>query len=397
MDPGFAIYVHWPFCRSKCPYCDFNSHVRDAIDEERWRAALISEIGYTADRLGPAPPASSIFFGGGTPSLMSPKTVGAVIDAIARDFGVTEDVEVTLEANPTSAEAASFRGIRAAGVNRLSLGVQALNDGDLRALGREHSADEALAALASARGIFPRRSFDLIYARPGQTVAAWREELAQALTHADGGHLSLYQLTFEPGTSFFQARARGTLKPLGDEAAADMFFLTQDLCEAAGFPAYEISNHATPGQECRHNLTYWRYGEYAGVGPGAHGRLRLDGVLHETRQRRSPEKWLDAVEARGHGREETAPLTARTRAEELLMMGLRLREGIRAARFESVTGAPLSECLPASALGALIEGGFLETDSRRLRANHRGRALHERVLVELVAALQDPAAAHALS
>ncbi len=400
MDAGLAIYVHWPFCRSKCPYCDFNSHVRDNVEDARWSRALTAEIAHTAAKLDtPRRRASSIFFGGGTPSLMPPSVVAAVIDAVARHFSLADDVEITLEANPTSAEAASFRGFRDAGVNRLSLGVQALNDTDLRALGREHSATEALAALDTARAVFPRTSFDLIYARPGQTLNDWRSELKQALALAGtgGGHLSLYQLTFEQGTPFFQARRRGALQPLDDDVAADMFDLTQDMCEAAGLPAYEISNHAAPGRECRHNLTYWRYGEYAGIGPGAHGRLRLQGVLCAVKAHRSPEKWLAAVESKGHGGEPPARLDQRTRAEEVLMMGLRLREGVGAERFEAATGVPLKKCLPASARQDLIEGGFLTAAADGLRATAKGRAVLDAVLVELAVGLQLPAEVPAVS
>lgn len=402
VNAGLAIYVHWPFCRSKCPYCDFNSHVRDNVEDARWSRALTAEIAHTAARLdSPRRRAASVFFGGGTPSLMPPSVVAAVIDAIARHFTLTDDAEITLEANPTSAEAGSFRGFRDAGVNRLSLGVQALNDTDLRALGREHSATEALAALDVAQAVFPRASFDLIYARPGQTLTDWRSELKQALalacTGAGAGHLSLYQLTFEQGTPFFQALRRGAIQPLDDDVAADMFDLTQDMCEAAGLPAYEISNHAAPGRECRHNLTYWRYGEYVGIGPGAHGRVRLQGALCAIKGHRSPEKWLAAVESEGHGGEPPIRLDQRTRAEEALMMGLRLREGVGAERFEAATGVPLGECLPASARQDLIEGGFLTAGANGLRATAKGRAVLDAVLVELADRLHLPAEVPAVS
>ena len=395
---GIAIYVHWPFCRSMCPYCDFNSHVRERIDEARWRQALTAEIAHTAAMLEARPPrAASVFFGGGTPSLMSPDTVAAVLGAISDHFGFVAEPEITLEANPTSVEASSFRGLREAGVNRLSLGVQALNDRDLRALGREHSVAEALAALDTAQAVFPRTSFDLIYARPGQKLDAWRRELKQALALARGGHLSLYQLTFEPGTQFFQARARGAIHPLDDDIAADMFDVTQDMCGEAGLPAYEISNHAAQGQECRHNLTYWRYGEYAGIGPGAHGRLRLQGALHATVGHRSPEKWLAAVESAGHGGEPPITLGQRDRAEEALLMGLRLREGISGERFGAATGVSLNECLPAAARGDLIDGGFLDPGAEGLRASAKGRTVLDAVLVELASRLQLPAEVSAVS
>ena len=402
MDDGLAIYVHWPFCRSKCPYCDFNSHVRDNVEEARWSRALTTEIAHTAARLdSPRRRASSVFFGGGTPSLMPPSVVGAVIDAIARDFTLADDTEITLEANPTSVEAGSFRGFRAAGVNRLSLGVQALNDTDLRALGREHSAVEALAALDVAQAVFPRSSFDLIYARPGQALSDWRGELKQALELANAGpgaaHLSLYQLTFEPGTAFYQALRRGAIQPLDDDVAADMFDLTQDMCEAAGLPAYEVSNHAAPGGESRHNLTYWRYGEYAGIGAGAHGRLRLQGALCAIKGHRSPEKWLAAVESEGHGGEPPERLDQRVRAEEAIMMGLRLREGIGAERFEGATGLSLKACLPAPARQDLTEGGFLMPGTDALRATAKGRAVLDSVLAQLAANLQLPAEVPAVS
>ncbi len=398
VDDGLAIYVHWPFCRAKCPYCDFNSHVRDNVEDVRWSRALTAEIAHTAGTLDvPRRRVASVFFGGGTPSLMPPSVVAAVIDAIACHFTLADDAEITLEANPTSAEAGSFRGFREAGVNRLSLGVQALNDTDLRALGREHSAAEALSALDVAKTVFPRASFDLIYARPGQTLDEWRGELKQALTLAGAGHLSLYQLTFEQGTPFFQARRRGAIRPLDEDVSADMFELTQDMCEAAGLPAYEISNHAAPGQECRHNLSYWRYGEYAGIGPGAHGRMRFGGALCATKAHRSPEKWLAAVEVEGHGGEPPAPLDQRTRAEEALMMGLRLREGVGAERFEAAAGVPLGTCLPASARQDLVEGGFLAPGVEGLRATAKGRAVLDTVLVELAARLQLPAEVPAVS
>jgi oxygen-independent coproporphyrinogen-3 oxidase len=397
-DEGLAIYVHWPFCRSKCPYCDFNSHVRENVEEARWSQALTTEIAYTAAQLrSPPRRVTSVFFGGGTPSLMPPSVVAAVIDAIARGFTLADDVEITLEANPTSVEAGSFRGFREAGVNRLSLGVQALNDTDLRALGREHSAAEALAALDTALTVFSRASFDLIYARPGQTLAAWRGELRQALKLAHGRHISLYQLTFEPGTSFFQARLRGAIQPLADDVSEDMFDLTQDMCDAAGLPAYEISNHAAPGQECRHNLAYWRYGEYAGIGPGAHGRLRRQGALCAIQGHRSPEKWLAAVETKGHGGEPPAPLAVLDRVEEALLMGLRLREGIGADRFEAATGVSLGRCLPPSALQDLTDEGYLVLSGDGLRATAKGRAVLDSVLVQLAERLQLPAEVRAVS
>ena len=294
-DAGFGVYVHWPFCASKCPYCDFNSHVRAEIDEARWRAALVRELDHFA-ALAPGRTVTSIFFGGGTPSLMAPATVAAVIERTANHWRLAGDVEITLEANPTSVEAGRFAGYRDAGVNRVSLGVQSLDDRALGFLGRGHDAAEARAAVAVAHARFPRVSFDLIYARPGQSPAAWRRELAEALQIA-GEHLSLYQLTLEPGTAFHARAARGALALPGGDAAAALYDVTQEVLEGAGLPAYEISNHAVPGAESRHNLTYWRSGDYLGVGPGAHGRLTGGGAVLAIAQTRSPERWLAAVEA----------------------------------------------------------------------------------------------------
>jgi oxygen-independent coproporphyrinogen-3 oxidase len=353
----FAIYVHWPFCRSKCPYCDFNSHVREAIDEARWRAAILSELDhYAGETRGRT--VSSIFFGGGTPSLMAPATVASIIARIAGRWRLATDVEITLEANPNSAERAKFTALRGAGVNRLSLGVQSLDDKALRFLGRAHDSGEARAAIAAAADTFERFSFDLIYARPGQSVAAWRDELAAALALA-GEHLSLYQLTIEQGTAFHALHQRGDIVlPPEDEAAA-FYEVTQEVLTDAGLPAYEISNHARPGAECRHNLVYWRYGDYAGIGPGAHGRLTRNGARIATRQERAPETWLAAVEARGHGTAEGQAIAPAHAAEEALMMGLRLSEGIDPARFQKRTGVALDAALDQRRLQDLIAGGFL--------------------------------------
>ncbi len=385
-NPPLAVYVHWPFCLAKCPYCDFNSHVRDKVEEGRWSAALAADLAHGASHMDSAGPATSVFFGGGTPSLMSPATVAAAISAVEAGFGLAEDAEITLEANPTSVEAQRFEGFRAAGVNRLSLGVQALNDDDLKTLGRHHSAAEALAALDTARAIFPRTSFDLIYARPGQTEAAWRGELARALD-LSSGHLSLYQLTFEEGTPMGQAWKSGRLRGPDEDVAVALFDATQEMCAAAGLPAYEISNHAAPGSECRHNLTYWRYGDYVGAGPGAHGRVRAAGQAFATRQFRSPERWLAAVEEHGHGVEAREALDRTTRIEELLMMGLRLVEGVGARRFQEVAAAPLYQRLPAQNLVRLVDGGFVEMDAAGLRITPRGRALTSAITGEIVAAL----------
>lgn len=379
---GFAVYVHWPFCLHKCPYCDFNSHVRARIEHDAWRRALLAELAHTADRLGPRQ-IDSVFFGGGTPSLMRPADVGAVIDALGRHWSLAEGCEITLEANPTSVEAGRFRDLAAAGVNRVSIGLQALNDADLARLGRQHSVAEARQALAAAIETFPRWSFDLIYARPGQSPAAWEAELEEALAMA-GGHLSLYQLTIEDGTAFAQAARRGQLVLPGEDDAAAMYEYTQARCTAAGLPAYEVSNHAAPGQESRHNLTYWRYGEYAGLGPGAHGRVLIDGTRHAISRRRRPEDWIAAVEAQGHGSEEETPLDREERAEEMLMMGLRLSQGVALADFEAETGLPLTEWLDAQALAGLAEDGLVTLTPTHLTATERGRPLLNGVLAALL-------------
>lgn len=339
-SPDFAVYVHWPFCASKCPYCDFNSHVRHgAVDQERHVAAFRRELATQAAR-APGRTVHSIFFGGGTPSLMKPETVGAIIEAIGQCWTLADDAEITLEANPSSVEASRFKGYRAAGVNRVSLGVQALNDDDLRMLGRLHSADEALRALDVAATNFDRFSFDLIYARPDQTPEAWATELRRAIG-LGSEHLSLYQLTIEPGTWFEKLHAAGKLKtPNADEGRA-LWDVTQQMCDAAGLPAYEISNHAKPGAECRHNLVYWRYGEYAAVGPGAHGRLMVDGARIAFSNELSPEEWLRRVEAEGEGVSESSLLTIDEQADEYLLMSLRLREGIDPDRYAALRGRPL--------------------------------------------------------
>ncbi len=380
-EPGFGIYVHWPFCLAKCPYCDFNSHVRHRpVDEARFGAALSREIAHMAE-LAPGRRVLSVFFGGGTPSLMSPGTVATVLDAIARHWSLDAEIEVTLEANPTSVEAGRFRGYREAGVNRVSLGVQALHDADLEALGRRHSVSEALAAVDLARGIFPRLSFDLIYARPGQSVAAWRAELEAAMTHA-ADHLSLYQLTIEPGTPFHALHAAGKLQVPEPELARALYEATQDVTEAHGLPAYEISNHARPGAECRHNLVYWRYGEYAGVGPGAHGRLIVRGVRRALSTERLPETWLERVEAAGHGLVEDEPLDREQQGDEMLLMGLRLKEGVDLTRYRMMTGRPID---PAR-LTLLAADGFVEpAPGGRLRATPEAWPVLDSVVADLAA------------
>lgn len=369
-DPGFAIYVHWPFCKSKCPYCDFNSHVRERVDHDRWRAGLLRELDHYAD-LTAGRTVTSIFFGGGTPSLMEPSTVGAIVDRVAQRWPVADGLEVTLEANPTSVEADKFRAFRSAGIDRVSLGIQALDDASLKFLGREHTAAEATGAIELAARIFDRFSFDLIYARPGQTVAAWQAELARALDYAVG-HLSVYQLTIEQGTAFYPLHARGDLVLPDEDLAGDLYEATQSQLTAAGLPAYEISNHARPGEESRHNLTYWRYGDYVGIGPGAHGRLTLDREKFATRAHRAPEIWLERVERDGHGAAAPDPIDRDARGTELLMMGLRLTEGVRLARLTEETGRTLDDFVDPAALSRLIDGGFLARDADRLVATPEG-------------------------
>jgi oxygen-independent coproporphyrinogen-3 oxidase len=384
----FGIYVHWPFCASKCPYCDFNSHVRlRSIDEARFRSAFLEELAHWA-ALAPGRTVGSVFFGGGTPSLMSPVTVGAVIEGIARHWTLATDAEVTLEANPSSVEAARFRGYRDAGVNRVSLGVQSLDDGVLRTLGRLHTAAEALAAIAVARATFGRFSLDLIYARPGQTLEAWRDELKRALALA-GAHLSLYQLTIEPGTPFADLNARGKLNLPDGELAGALYDLTQELTGRAGLPAYEISNHAVPGEECRHNLLYWRYGEYAGIGPGAHGRVVVDGARQATAAERNPERWAALVESHGHGLTEMTVLSPTEQADEALLMGLRLAEGIDLDRLAALTGlAPHGAALAELMRTGLIERASDRGAGNRIRAAPAGRIVLDQVILRLSSALQ---------
>jgi oxygen-independent coproporphyrinogen-3 oxidase len=381
-DGGFGLYVHWPFCRSKCPYCDFNSHVRERIDQARWRRALLAELDHfaaqTAGRV-----ITSIFFGGGTPSLMEPSTAAAVIERAGRHWRLGPEVEITLEANPTSVEAANFAELAGAGVNRISLGIQALEDSALRFLGRGHSAAEALAALDLARRHFPRYSFDLIYARPGQSEAEWAAELDRALELA-GEHLSLYQLTIEENTAFAGAWRRGELKLPAEEAQAGLYEMTQVRLSAVGLPAYEISNHARPGAECRHNLIYWQGGDYLGIGPGAHGRLTLAGQRFATRQHRAPEIWLERVEQGGHATQEHRSLGPDESRDELLMMGLRLASGVDRRRFFTILGRDIEDSIAPAALTPLIEAGFLELDAAGLHATPAGRQRLNAVLARLL-------------
>lgn len=372
---GFGVYVHWPFCAAKCPYCDFNSHVRAAIDQNRWRKALTRQIA-TAAAETPGRRVDTIFFGGGTPSLMPPETVAAAIAAVRRGWTVAADAEITLEANPTSVEAGRFRDYAAAGVNRLSMGVQSLRDPDLRALGRLHSAAEARAAFDLARACFQRVSFDLIYARQGQDAAAWRAELGEALAMAVD-HLSLYQLTIEDGTRFGDLAARGRLRGLpAPGLSAELFLATREICAAAGMPAYEVSNHARPGAESRHNLVYWRYGDYVGVGPGAHGRISRSGRRTAVETIAHPERWLEAVEAGRDPtrREEIAP---EAQAMEMLLMGMRLTEGVSLARFEALVGKQ-----PAT--DDLVELGLVEIAGDRLRTTPQGAPLLDAILKSLL-------------
>ena len=375
---AFGIYVHWPFCKAKCPYCDFNSHVRhEGVDALSFAKALGTELAWFAART-PGRTVSSIFFGGGTPSLMPPEAVGHVLDTIASLWSVSPDVEITLEANPTSIEAENFRGYRAAGVNRVSVGVQALNDEDLKALGRQHSSEEAIAAFRLAAKIFPRVSFDMIYARPNQTPEQWRAELTRALAEQQG-HMSLYQLTIEPGTAYFDLYERGRLVTPTDDRAADLYDLTQDLTEKAGLPTYEISNHAQPGQESRHNLLYWRYGEYAGVGPGAHSRLADGENRRALIVERHPETWRELVRTQGHGIVSDVVVPPVDQASEYLLMGMRIAEGIDMDRYAALAGREI-DC---SKLAGMKSMGLIKRNGQQLMATADGRKLLNAVIAEL--------------
>ncbi|WP_242149790.1 radical SAM family heme chaperone HemW [Sphingomonas sp. BAUL-RG-20F-R05-02] len=376
--PPLALYVHWPFCVSKCPYCDFNSHVRESVDQDAWRDALLADLAYEA-RLLPGRRLGSIFFGGGTPSLMPPATVAAILGAAEAAWGFTPDIEITLEANPSSVEAARFADLAAAGVNRVSLGLQALDDAALHFLGRAHGVDEGLAALATAQANFARVSFDLIYARPGQSLAAWKAELARALDFGTE-HLSLYQLTIEPGTRFATEAAAGRIVIPDGDAAADLFEATRAMTAAAGLPAYEISNHARPGAESRHNLVYWRYQDYAGIGPGAHGRR--EGLA--TARHKKPENWMAAVARNGHGAQIEEPLVPGERAKEALLMGLRLREGIDLARVARLGGVPVAAVIDEDKVARLAAQGLLSSDGNHLTVSEAGMLLLDAILPEVV-------------
>ncbi|MDQ0506273.1 radical SAM family heme chaperone HemW [Xanthobacter agilis] len=379
-DGGFGVYVHWPFCLAKCPYCDFNSHVRrEAPDQGRFLAAYRREIAHMRALTGPKR-ADTVFFGGGTPSLMAPRTVAGILEAINEAWPLAPDAEITLEANPTSVEAARFHGYRAAGVNRVSLGVQALNDAELKNLGRMHTVDEALAAVAIARSAFERVSFDLIYARPRQTPEAWARELRRALEEGCE-HLSLYQLTIEPGTPFERLYGAGRLILPDDDLSRALWDVTQEVTTAAGLPAYEISNHARPGAEARHNLVYWRYGTYAGIGPGAHGRIEVQGERRATYVERLPDAWLEAVERQGHGIVTDEPLSRPEQADEMLLMGLRLKEGVDLERYARRAGRPLAD----APIAALAEAGLVTRAGPRLMVTAEGFP----VLNAVIAALAD--------
>jgi len=375
VDQALALYVHWPFCVSKCPYCDFNSHVRASVDQDRWREALLADLAHEA-RLTPGGPLGSIFFGGGTPSLMPPATVAALIEAAEAHWGFAPDIEITLEANPSSVEAARFADLASAGVNRVSLGLQSLDDTRLAFLGRAHDVPEGLMALGTAQSVFSRVSFDLIYALPGQSAEDWAAELDEALSFGTD-HLSLYQLTIEPGTRFATLAAKGELTPADPDEGAALYELTQARTEAAGLPAYEVSNHARPGEESRHNLTYWRYQDYAGIGPGAHGRR--GGVA--TQRHRKPENWLGAVAAHGHGIGEETRIAPAERGIEALLMGLRLSEGVDLDRLAELSG---NDPVDRTAIARLAGQGLLTIERERLSATPAGRLVLNSVLAEIV-------------
>lgn len=386
MKNPLSIYIHWPFCKAKCPYCDFNSHVREGVDHARWRAALLRELEYYAKKL-PDREVKSVFFGGGTPSLMQARTVAELVQATGRNWQVAKDVEITLEANPTSVEAGHFKEFRDAGVNRVSIGIQSLLPEALTFLGRQHSVSEAMAALALARETFGRFNFDLIYARPGQSLEAWEAELREALSLA-GGHLSLYQLTIEENTAFYTSHRKGAFVMPQEELAADMYQRTQEIMQERGLPAYEISNHASVGQESRHNLAYWRADDVIGIGPGAHGRYN---IKDENTSRRfatetikSPERWLERVEQSGTGLIAEVELSLRERMEEAVMMGLRLRDGIDYADWQSRTGLDLRRALSQPKLKALSEQGFIDADEKHIKTTGAGRLLLNLITAQLL-------------
>jgi putative oxygen-independent coproporphyrinogen III oxidase len=377
-----ALYIHWPFCLKKCPYCDFNSHVRDGVDHDLWQRALIADMEHEAALAG-SEPLSSIFFGGGTPSLMPPALVAALLERAQALWGFAENIEITLEANPSSVEAAKFAALARAGVNRVSLGVQALDDAALRFLGRLHGVDEALAALEVAQRHFTRTSFDLIYARPDQTAREWEAELTRALSLGTD-HLSLYQLTIEPGTRFERLVRDGAFTPLSDDPAADLFTLTRAITAAHGLPAYEVSNHARPGQESRHNLTYWRYQDYAGIGPGAHGRRPGHGGHMATTRHKKPENWLGAIAARAEGLQEERPLPIREQAAEAMLMGLRLAEGVDLAALSTRFGLTRDALATPERVALYARQGLVRAEGDRLTVTEPGMLVLNSLIAELV-------------
>ncbi|MBT4888339.1 MAG: coproporphyrinogen III oxidase [Rhodospirillales bacterium] len=381
--PGFGLYVHWPFCQSKCPYCDFNSHAVDTINQNDWQRALLQELDWAVERFdgsrNNAPTVTSIFFGGGTPSLMPPETTASIIQRIGEHFSVAPNLEITLEANPSSTETARFESFRQAGVNRLSLGIQAFNDRDLKFLGRTHDHKQALKAIETAAKIFDRYSFDLIYARPDQTPEQWGEELTYALEYA-GEHLSLYQLTIEPGTAF----ARDGVPAAHEKIGEPLYLMTQDIMQGAGLPAYEISNHARPGAECRHNLTYWRGGEYLGIGPGAHGRLNTPSGWQAHHRIHNPAKWMEMVKTEGHGTAKQTPISAADRRDEAVLSGLRLQQGISATNFKKACGLDLKTAFNPRTVDILVKGGFLELENDGIKVTDEGRLRLDAVIEKLL-------------
>jgi len=379
---ALAIYIHWPFCKSKCPYCDFNSHVRDSVDQARWKDALLKELNHMAARV-PDRTVKSIFFGGGTPSLMPPSTAEALIARVHELWPATDDIEITLEANPTSVEANTFSDFKSAGVNRVSLGVQALDDKELKFLGRGHSAKEALAAVSRAAQVFNRYSFDLIYARPNQTVESWQSELSEALKYADG-HLSLYQLTIEENTAFHHAYKKGEFALPDEDLSEQLYRTTEDMLSARGLRAYEVSNYAKPGQESRHNLAYWQGDDYVGIGPGAHGRLTIEKKRIATSTLKSPERWLESVSTTGNGVETWQAVDKKDEIAERVMMGLRLVDGINFQEFKEKTGIALRDALDACKYAFYVQQKLLRDTENDLRVTLKGRLVLNRLTADLL-------------
>lgn len=382
MKNNLAVYVHWPFCKSKCPYCDFNSHVSNSVNHEEWRKFYVTEISYFADYIKQHN-ISSIFFGGGTPTLMEPETVGIIINHLQSITSLSSNIEITLEGNPTSVEAAKLSAFKSAGVNRVSLGVQSLVPDDLKFLGREHSSSEALKAIEVARNIFDNYSFDLIYARPGQNLNIWENELQNALKFA-GKHLSLYQLTIEKGTRFFSDYSKGAFKIPDEDLAADFYLLTRDIMEAHGMPAYEISNHARPGFESRHNLSYWHYDDYLGIGPGAHGRMSIGGKKRATMMTSKPENWLASVESKGNGIQTNILLDNAEVVDELVMMGMRIKDGICRKRFRNIVGKEIEDVIPAQKIKKLQDNNLIKFDDNGIRCTQGGMLLVNSIISELL-------------